>query len=153
MTEVVTKQSNGYLARLLRHGEREGVGSVRGRLKRKDAEIARLRRCLSYRADGSALLEAASQAATAYLLVDRQHKLLQKMWKMFYPSHASSLQRLVPDVLALAASTTGNNLLKERDKARDLELLSEVKEMLSSGVAIQDLIERRLNDDWVPKAQ
>lgn len=150
MSERITKQFNNYLTRLMAHGARDEFGNVRGRLNRSAAEIARLKRCLSYRNDGSALSEAVSQAAEAYLLVDRQHSLIQLMWNLDCGTHIPALQKLVPEVLA---SRKKGNLLGLRDKVRDEKLLSEVAKLLADGVLIEDLIERRINGCWVPEAR
>lgn len=150
MTERRTKQFSSYLTRLVAHGARDQFGNVRGRLNRSADEIARVKRCLSYREGGNSLVEAASQAAEAYLLVDRQHSLIQTMWDLDCGTHIPALQKLVPEVLAARKQT---NLLEQRDKARDVKLLSQVAELLSSGMSLQEIVQQRINGDWVPVNQ
>lgn len=150
MTERSTKQFNSYLTRLVKHGAREQFGNVRGRLNRSAEEVARLRRCLSYRDDGTALSEAASQAAEAFALVDKQHALIQMMWNMDCGVHIPALHKLIPEVLA--AKKRGQ-FLEARDKERDVKLMAEVAELLLAGASIQELVERRLNGTWVPKCR
>jgi len=150
MTERTTKQFNSYLTRLVTHGARDNFGNVRGRLNRNADEIARLKRCLSYRDDGSALTEALTQAADAYLLVDQLHNLLRTMWNLGYGEHSPELQKLVHEALEAGK---GAKFLEQRDKQRDIMLLAEVSALLNTGTSLQEIVEERLTGNWVPLAR
>lgn len=136
-----------YLSRVLQHGARAELGSVKRRIQNKETEIAKLKRCLAFRDDAS-LNEALHQLAEAQVVIESMRSLIQTMWDLDCGRHITPLQTLVPTTLSLQPSF---DFLATRDRERDAQLLEAVATVLLDGLSLQELADKRRQGNWVPK--
>lgn len=72
---------NAYLARLLKHGPRESHMPVLQRLRAKEAEITRLRKCLAISTDGR-IAELLTQLDEAFAVIEKMRTTIQILWNV-----------------------------------------------------------------------
>lgn len=91
---------NAYLVRLLKHGPRENHMPVLQRLRAKEAEITRLRKCLAVSTDGR-IAELLTQLDDAHVVIEKMRTTIQILWNVGDGTEIPELEAVVQDVLML----------------------------------------------------
>lgn len=91
---------NAYLARLLKHGPREGHMPVLQRLRAKEGEIIRLRRCLAISGDGR-ISELLTQLDEAHAVIENMKTAIQVLWNVGCGTAIPDLEPVVQETTML----------------------------------------------------
>lgn len=94
---------NAYLVRLLQHGSRENHMPVLQRLRAKEAEIVRLRRCLSI-SGHARIAELLTQLDEAHVVIEKMRTTIQILWNVSCGSEIPELEPVVQEILMVQPS-------------------------------------------------
>lgn len=89
---------NAYLVRLLKHGPRDNQMPVLQRLRAKEAEITRLRRCLAISGDGR-IAELLTQLNDAQTVIEKMRAMIQILWSVGCGTQIPEMEAVVQEIL------------------------------------------------------